>query len=230
MGINYMAIKATDIIPEHSSTSPNVQLLKNLRHLMHLNNITEAELARQTNNPQATIHKIVSGKTADPRISTLQSIADYFRVTLDDLTQGSPSLSTESPISKIKTQFIPLINWDTCVESQKFLQSLSSTNWDNWIPTQNMSQHAYGLLTKASMEPRFPRGTMLLIEPQKTLVDGDLVVVHYPETQEATLRELLLDGPNQYLASINDRTEREVFKNSMKILGTMTEFRFSQNR
>ena len=225
-----MAIKLADIIPEHSSTTPNSQLLKNLKHLMHVNDITEAELARQTDNPQATVHKIISGKTADPRISTLQSIAEYFRVTLDDLLEGAPSSSTDTPIAKSKTQSIPVIGWDSCIDAESIVQSLSAANWNNWIPAQDLSANAYSLITKPSMEPRFPKGSKLIIDPDVTPNDGDLVVAHYPDTQEATLRELLIDGPNKYLVSINDRTDREKFDASVKILGTMIEFRFLQNR
>ena len=67
----------SDLKHSHLSQQQS-QLLKNLYMFMQRHSVTEAQLARATEIPQPTIHKILSGKTTDPRISTLQSIANYF--------------------------------------------------------------------------------------------------------------------------------------------------------
>lgn len=69
----------------HSLDKFNKELSRNLSLLMKENNISESELARALNLPYNTIHRLISGYTTDPRISTLKLIASYFSVSLDNL-------------------------------------------------------------------------------------------------------------------------------------------------
>lgn len=57
----------------------------NLRHLMDTAGVGENELARQTGIQQPTIHRIVVGTSRDPRRSTLQPLAEFFGVTVEQL-------------------------------------------------------------------------------------------------------------------------------------------------
>lgn len=66
---------------------------ENLSLLMNEYNITDSELARALKLPYNTIHRLVSGQTTDPRISTLKSIATYFNVSLDSLLKPNCLLS-----------------------------------------------------------------------------------------------------------------------------------------
>ena len=61
---------------------------QNIRRMMNQFKVTEAEVSRRTHVPQPTIHKILSGKTTDPRASTLKSLADYFKISIDELVTG----------------------------------------------------------------------------------------------------------------------------------------------
>lgn len=71
------------------TTQCSKKLDENLSHslslLMKEHNISESELARALGLPYNTIHRLVSGHTTDPRLSTLKSIAAYFNVSLDFL-------------------------------------------------------------------------------------------------------------------------------------------------
>jgi transcriptional regulator with XRE-family HTH domain len=201
-------------------------LIQNLTHLMHQQKISEAELARKTNIPQPTLHKILSGKTADPRISTLQLLADYFEVTLDELAHVQV-IKTKHIQAKI--QFIPLLTWADCARGESFREKLLTDNWEQCLVVEYLAEGAFGLMSKPSMEPRFPRATLLIIDPHLTAEDGDLVVVHYPDTEEATLRELSIDGPSKQLLSINHLSQEE-FSPEIKILGVVVQSRFSYSK
>ena len=78
----------TALKKNYNDFMPNEVLFENLRQLLMSRGISETELARQTNLPQPTIHKIMSGKTLDPRMSTLKSIASYFEVILRNTWPG----------------------------------------------------------------------------------------------------------------------------------------------
>lgn len=200
-------------------------LIENLHLLMHKQRINEAELARRTGIPQPTLHKILSGKTTDPRISTLQQLAGYFEVSLDGL-YAYDVLQNKKNIAEGKS--VPIISWSDCTKPDNPTQGLTLNNWSDWvIVDQNSGDHSYALVSRACMEPYFPRGTKLIIDPTIKPTDGDLVIVQYPETEDATLRELSIDGPTQLLLTPYKKSEPEPLIQGMRILGTVTQSRFS---
>lgn len=208
----------------HLTLTANNKFLCNLSELMRSHRINEAELARQTKIPQPTLHKIISGKTADPRISTLKLLADYFNISVDILLSGDP-LSTDK-VDKSHVQSIPIIDWTLCT-NKNAINNLTSTNWENWTVTETTAQDSYALISKPCMEPRFPKGTLFVIDPLMTAKDGDLIVVHYPDTNEAALRELSIDGPNKLLFRLDPISTSEELTSEIRILGTVIQSKFS---
>ena len=202
-------------------------LVNNLNRLLNEQGINECELARRVGIPQQTLHKIFSGKTTDPRISTLKSLADYFSVPINDLCQEDmPIYSGNAPRGKA----IPIISWTDCLDPE-FISTLPSTHWDKWTVVETkLSAKTYALSSKPALENKFPKGTLFIIDPAVTPSDGDLVVVQYPETGEATLRELSIDGPNQILISLNQQAQQEVLNKKIKILGAVVQSKFSYQR
>jgi len=56
-----------------------------IKQLMETMGLTQAELARKTDLPAATISRIASGQRSNPRLETLQRIAGALRVPVDYL-------------------------------------------------------------------------------------------------------------------------------------------------
>jgi SOS-response transcriptional repressor LexA len=173
------------------------------------------------------MHKVLSGKTGDPRISTLQAIASYFGVSVDELYSTTPHFS-EKEKQQFNIQSIPVISWEECLKEKKFLNGLTPTNWNHWVVVEHLGKNLYGLVTKPSMEPKLSRGSLLIIDPHAIPRDGDTVVVQYPNTAEATLREIIIDGPSRCLTSIQDtpNKSREELTDTIAILGCVIESRF----
>lgn len=197
-------------------------LAQNLRNLMNINKITEAALSRQTFLPQPTIHKILSGKTSDPRASTLKALADYFKISIDELVTG---IETRRQASS--THSIPVITWSDCINAQKIIETLNPSNWSKWVVTEPLSESCFALISKPSMEPRFPIGTALVIDPTLTPEDGDIILAHYANTSEATLRELTIDGPSILLANIYGNTSPQPMTPDISIKGILVRSIFS---
>ena len=187
-------------------------------------NVTE--LAKNINLPQPTIQRLVTGKTTDPKLSTLTLISNYFGITIDQLLGNMPieNINTNH-IYKIHTA--PIVSWSMAVDIEDFFNSSELKNWKDWFSIDiESSQFSFGLRTKPSMEPRFINGSILTIDPQKKPVDGDLIIVHYTDTEEATIRELILDGPRHAVCSIAVQTNEELTEN-IKIIGVVIQTRFS---
>jgi SOS-response transcriptional repressor LexA len=113
------------------------------------------------------------------------------------------------------------------LNARDFIASLDLANWSNWLVVEQAKGFLYGVSTKSSMEPRFPKGTILVVDSQASACDGDLVLVQYPNTQEATLRELVLDGPMKLLYPVNSHSEKQTLTEDIYILGVVIQSRFN---
>src|SRR3990167_9047265 len=114
------------------SVEHDLLLVLNLRELMKKSGLNEAKLSRATNIPQATVHKILAGKTEDPRASTLKTLSDFFGVSIDELLSGDPV--PKSPT--VAVQYIPIISWEECVNSAQFTSQLTPSNWNKWVVSE----------------------------------------------------------------------------------------------
>ena len=195
----------------------NQTLSKNLQQLLKRHGITEAELARQTLTPQPTLHKILSGGTIDPRISTLSALAKYFQIPLDDLLVMSMG---EQPKPATNLQSIPVLSWKDCLLFKLHAEWHMNPHIE-WITSDNAPANAFALRSKPSMEPRFTRQTLLIIDPNATPEDGDFVIVHFADSPDATLRQLSADGPIKLLLSPNPHIKPTLLEDNTTILGVL---------
>ena len=175
----------------------------NIRSLMKAFNVSEVHLARSLGVSVMTIRRVVSGETEDPRISTLSLIANYFNVSVDSLLENS-----DMPINMMKKQkpfFVPIFDWESLEHS--YFKENDFSNWKNWYPLVNseslhLDQRAFALESKISMQPRFPKGTLLIINPNEPPLDNDIVLVKTIKTNDLSLRELIIDSPKWILNPI----------------------------
>ncbi len=214
----------TNSVLEMPNLAQPTKLASNIRELMRLRGgLTEAKVSRQTGTPQPTLHKILTGQTADPRLSTIKQLAEFFDLTLDQLMTGD----IHNQQQQTNTHHIPLVDWAFPLKGNDAFAELTARNWDGWIVTDCNATNTFALRSKPSMEPRFPRGSLLVISPDITPKDGDLVLVHYANTGEATLRELLSDGPSQYLLSLVSSDDQDKLDESTQVLGVLVQSKFT---
>jgi len=187
------------------SKSQIQQLSANLSALMDDRGVTESDLAKILDLPVMTVRRIVSGETTDPRISTLKLIADHFNVSIDYLIQDEHEPRTVMQQDQTKPLFVPILDW-SFIAKPNALNELDKTSWKNWHPistanNQPLSKNAFALYSKSSMQPRFHLGTLFIIDPEETPIDGDLVLVRIGQ-DEVSLRELIIDPPNKILQPV----------------------------
>ncbi len=208
----------------HNNISFGETLSSNVQMLMSKKNITAAELSRQISVPRPTINKILYGMTEDPRASTLKAIADYFNLTIDELFSASLTFNEKA---KIATQAVPIISWEDCIEHAVKVGNLDTATWHDWIGCDEVTLGAYALKSRPSMEEQFPKGTVLIIDISLTPRDGDYIVIHYPNTKEATLRQLSIDGMQTLLLPISQSGKIEPLDKKVKLLGVLVKSIFS---
>lgn len=198
-------------------------LAKNLRMLLEVHQVTENEIAQSLNIPVMTVRRLVSGETTDPRISTLKLMADYFKVSIDSLIEDNAFNSIAS-MGKAAPQFIPVLNWQT-------IKDINSTNdinlktWKEWHPIVFGDQfllgnNAFALESRPSMQPRFPIGTLFVIDPNETPRDSDVALIKMKTDGSISLRELIIDSPRWQLSPIVSGSETLFYDESQhRIMG-----------
>lgn len=55
------------------------------------------------------------------------------------------------------------------------------------------------------MEPKFPEGAILIVEPDESPEAGAYVIVRQNSDTEATFKQLMQDGGRRYLKPLNPR-------------------------
>jgi len=185
--------------------SPKLSLI--LKRLLFQKAMKPVDLARKLNIPQPTIHRIVTGKSTRPYLSSLVPIAKYFSLTVDQLLGESPlpselsdiSAQEKYPLSVGKIKYIPLLLWE------KLFAATSQQETKEKIPfLGNISEKGFAtIMPDSSMEPTFPRDGILIFDPDKTPGDRSYVLVKLHDSQLPVFRQLLLDLNHKYLKPLN---------------------------
>lgn len=207
---------------------------KILKQLMFECGIKEAELARQTSIPQTTINRLLLTESTDPRATTLIPIAKFFSVTVGQLIGQEPLTQeritgTYNPTNKSSWTNIPVISWEE-IQSWIFKKGkLTPYNHTKWIATEReVSEGSFALKTLKFMEPRFKRGSTIIVDPKSLYNDGNYVIVSF-KNSEPTIRKLIKDGPDIYLVKLyGDEKPTPLNKNEVSILGTIVETRINE--
>jgi SOS-response transcriptional repressor LexA len=194
-----------------------------LKTLLQKRNLSESELSRRTGVCQPVIHRMASGETDNPKIETLRPIARYFSISLDQLVGDAP-LTSEYVFHVEQELFnLPLISPQDAALWPENKQDIVATLVQTDV---KISDLAYAIRLKDStMYPMFPDGTLLIIEPKESYNHRDFVIARIKNQPQVLFKQLLLDGADQYLKSVNADYPPIKINPSDKILGVMLQAR-----
>lgn len=195
-----------------------------ITNLLKEKGISENTLAKELNIPYNTIHRIITGATSDPRLSTLHQIATYFKVSIDSLVSEEVYYPTSR--EDIPQEKTPLLSWDM-LEDFNFHKKLNLLPHLKWIATPPMGSVKkenviFALEATKSMQSRFPLGTTFIINYNEKPVDGDIVLVKFTKSNSSSLRELVTDPPQWQLVPITPGSQSIYFdENEHLIIGVV---------
>lgn len=145
-----------------------------------------------------------------PRPYRWERLARVLRTSVAELFYGKPS--SETPNSRnaqiLTVDFrgrVPLIGW---AQTGNWLEEHSRFHpgdAEKWLHvTVETGQMAFALrVIGDSMEPKVPAGSVVVIDPDKALAHGAIVLAKLDDTY--ILRQYWLDGQTPYLRPLNDR-------------------------
>lgn len=199
-----------------------------LSFLIKQTGISEAELARKINIPRATINRLVSGKTPDPRASTLNIIASYFNVSVDQLLGIKPLFMNQNNDLITNNHItIPILNWKDAKNSNDLVTTLKPDNHMEWISIDPSFDTAeFGLkLGGEAMWPLFQENTILVISTKKEVKNRDFVITHIKKTDEIIFRQLIIENQYKFLKALNNIFPTLPLESNDKIIGTVIQTR-----
>lgn len=205
-----------------------MSLSKTLEELIKANGeITISDLSKLTKVPQPTLHHIISGYTKKPARKSLEAIANFFSITVNQL-KGNESIDFKKvknhPQNKIK--HIPLLEWNELKNISKI--NLVDHHGKKIISEIDVSDKSFALVSSGSkLEQLFPDGCILIIDQLRQPKNRDFVIVYIEENQEYLLRRIFIEGNVQYVRSpesvVNDASLHKINQNTDKIIGTLVE-------
>lgn len=206
-----------------------LQLGSILKKLLFNRDMKPIDLSREVSIPAPTIHRLITGKTTRPYKTSLEPIAAFFSISVEQLVGEQPIPDTKPSMldANIPTDItqIPLIPWND-------LPHLRSIHTNNLITIPfagliNSSAFAT-IMPDSSMEPLFSNDCILIFDPQISHKDRSYVLVHLEEPGMFVFRQLLIDSNDMYLKPLNpDLTtfRMKLIGENDKIIGTLIEAR-----
>ena len=167
-----------------------LQLRNTLKKLLLERDMKPVELSREVNLPPTTIHRLLTGKSTRPYQSSLEPIADFFDVTIDQLLG-------ESPLEKQTVRLLPFISWE------KLTVSLTAKTSCEIPFAGKIGVGAFATkLLDSSMSPQFSKNSLLIFDPEKNPVDRSYVLAALEE-KNFIFRQLLIDVEHRFLKPLN---------------------------
>lgn len=186
----------------------NKNLSYSIGILMKEKGINLAELAKTLNIPKATLHKIVTGKSARPHHKTLRAISEYFKIPIPQLLEGK--VDRYGQAEKIK--HVPIIDWENIMawiagqlKEQEYFQT-TPTNLD-------IDNSSFALVFNDMSNTIFKQNSVLIFDPTLEIKDGAYVLVKLAEHPIVLLRQVICDASNEkYLKSLNQEFSTNIKK------------------
>lgn len=210
-------------------------LAKILKKLLFDKDIKPVDLARAVDLPAPTIHRLVTGKSTRPYTTSLQPIADFFSIDMDQLVGEKPMpIDIEEPASDDKTndthelishniKAIPILSWSSFSGGT----SAQTLELGKITVGNHISDNAFALIMPdASMEPIFSYNCTLIFDPSAKYQDRSYILVNI--ASKAVFRQLIDDGEHKYLKPLNPNVASfpmRLLDHDDRILATLVESR-----
>lgn len=175
------------------------QVIKALRNRKGL---TQQTLADALAVDKGNVSKYESGKQG-MTFDRLELLAKTLDISLSDLFLMAETGNLSSA-PEIKGT-VPLISWIQAGQWSDAIDNLQPGEGERIHTTYRVRKHTYALRVRGdSMEPKFPDGAILIVEPDENPEPGSFVIIRQ-NGGEATFKQLVQDGTSRYLKPLNSR-------------------------
>jgi len=219
---------STTVASEYSGE----KLQENLARLMKHFKINMSQLHRQTGVPITTIQRIRTDPHANPTVTNLKPIANFFNISISQLIGDEPLPLTEGQgdhffrENTAHWKKIPLISWvdaptwgtasepehaiievDIDVSNQSFALVVEEENWNN-----------------------FPKESILVIDPNLKIENRDFIITQIANQSSCSLKQVLFYENGQYLKPVEPNFPVTPFTKEYRVIGVVAQIKFNARK
>lgn len=184
--------------------------------------VSNAKLARMIGVSRPTIGNWIEGKSA-PTGENLTNLANALKVDPNWLMSGKESQARFDNNVDVSQRIpfdgrpIPVISWVAAGAFDPIQTVLKDAEIDEYLPPiKECGKNGYGLVvTGISMSPKFEPEDRIYVNPDFQVSDlktGDLVIVSCTGDNEATFKQLIIEGTTKYLKPLNPKWDEQIIK------------------
>lgn len=169
----------------------------------------------------------------------LLSLAKELRTTAKYILDGieeektTTKIKEESKVYGLSLCSVPLISAVQAGEWSAIVDDFLPGDADKWIETTaKVGPSAFALkvvgdsMTNPNGMPSIPEGFIVIVDPDVEPINGRVVVARLESQTEATIKKLVIDGPNKYLMPLNPRYDKIVINGDCTIVGVVVKMEY----
>lgn len=185
-----------------------------------------SELARRAKLSQPTVWALENGVTQEVKYSTVQKIADATGKHVAFFT-GEPDLNAVSESTSYRK--VPLISWVRAGTKNPVsdpYQPGAAEEWEDVTVPASRGTFALRVRGDSMVGPNgdgFPEGAIIIVDPEIPAKSGDYVVVRFENSDEATFKRLVVDGPLKLLRPLNPNYPIITVTDDARLCGVVVE-------
>ncbi|MCO1336799.1 LexA family transcriptional regulator [Microbulbifer sp. OS29] len=204
---------------------------ENLRQLVNEFG-TKAGFGRHYNVDPTYISQILNGhrNLGEKAARKLEATMGLPKLALDNLPEkGSSEGLSSGQVNVVPGpnihRSVPLISWIQAGGWSEIIDNFQPGEAEEWRETTaRVGPHAFALRVEgdsmtAPSGVSIPEGSVVIIDPDAAYINGSIVVAKLVDTQEATLKKLIIDGPNRYLKPLNPAYSPIAINGNCRIIG-----------
>ncbi|WP_171040132.1 S24 family peptidase [Pseudoalteromonas sp. S1688] len=193
--------------------------------------IKAVEIARKLKISKGTVSQWCTGLNK-PRGENAVKLAKALRCNVSWLMEGKgePNKNVELELGPDLRGQAPLISW---VQAGKWkeidMESLHQTDTTFYQHTANVSDEAFALRVKGDSMTSFtggksiPEGSVIIVDPNMQAEHSKVVVAMLDDSEEATLKQLVIDGGAKYLKPFNNSYPTMSINGNCTIIGVVKQ-------
>lgn len=195
-----MSSKITNPFPMNLDTN---HLTNNLRYLMQKKGIDAGDLSKSTGIALTTINSLKRG-VGNPTLSTMQAIAEFFQITIGQLTESALS-DRNTRLNLVELALLDI------QDVQIFLSGHSQFKSTISVEVEKNNQLFGVKINNNSLAPFFEKGTIFIVDPTLQSQDGDIVLVQF-NNQLPCFRKIFMEEEACIFTPVSEIAGSEISK------------------
>lgn len=190
-----------------------------IREAIVASNKSQATIAREIGVSQSAIAQYLSGHVKNLKAETAARFEEATGYSATWLVTGKGPKMPRGNLAPMQgIEAVPLISWVQAGNWSAVVDNFSPGDAERWLqcPARH-TRSAFALRVRGdsmfnpNAEPSFRDGDIIFVEPTLEAMHRSLVVVRLDDEDEATFKQLLIEGPKRYLQALNPNWPERIF-------------------